>query len=76
MNFNPISFFIAFFITFILIPGVKRMAFTLKILDHPDQRKIHHHPIPLLGSIAVYLGLLAGLFFSGFNPFLQGCCHP
>jgi UDP-N-acetylmuramyl pentapeptide phosphotransferase/UDP-N-acetylglucosamine-1-phosphate transferase len=40
------------------------MAFTLKILDHPDQRKIHHHPIPLLGSIAVYLGLLAGLFFT------------
>ncbi|MBM4347034.1 MAG: hypothetical protein FJ107_02760 [Deltaproteobacteria bacterium] len=47
------------------------MAFALKILDHPETRKIHLHPIPLLGSIAVFLGFLAGLLFSGFHPSLH-----
>ena len=69
MIFDPLSFCIAFVTTLILTPGVKRIALTLKVLDHPNTRKIHLHPIPLLGSIAVYLGFLAGLFLSGFHPF-------
>lgn len=71
MNFNLVSLLVAFVVTFILIPIVRRVALYLKILDHPDKRKIHHNPIPLLGSIAVYMGIIIGVGFSGFNPSLH-----
>jgi len=65
MSLNPIPIFMAFMVTFGMTPILKRVAFTLKVLDHPEARKIHSNPIPLLGSLAVYLGFLGGLFFSG-----------
>jgi len=65
------GFLLAFLVTLVVTPLVKKAAIRLKILDHPDPRKIHSRPIPLLGSIAVYLGFLAGLFLSGFHPFLD-----
>ena len=71
MNFSPISFILAFIITFILTPWMRRVALRLKVLDHPDRRKIHLHPIPLLGSVAVYLGFMVGTFLSRLNFFLQ-----
>lgn len=71
MNFSPFPFVLAFVITFILTPMMRRVAFRLKVLDHPNTRKIHNHPTPLLGSIAVYLGILAGMGFSGTNPFIH-----
>lgn len=71
MNFNLLPLFIAFLITFILTPSVKKVALTLKILDHPDKRKIHNNPIPVLGSIAVFLGILVGVLFYGLNPFFH-----
>jgi UDP-GlcNAc:undecaprenyl-phosphate GlcNAc-1-phosphate transferase len=67
MNFNPFTSVLAFVITFILTPLVRRVAFRLKVLDHPHTRKIHLNPIPLLGGIAIYFGLLAGMIFSGSN---------
>ncbi|MBM4347036.1 MAG: undecaprenyl/decaprenyl-phosphate alpha-N-acetylglucosaminyl 1-phosphate transferase [Deltaproteobacteria bacterium] len=71
MNLNLVSLFVAFAVTFILTPVVRRVAIRLEILDHPDKRKMHNNDMPLLGSIAVYLGFLAGLFLSGFHPFLD-----
>jgi len=71
MNFNPFPLILAFIITFILTPVFKRVAVGLGVLDHPDTRKIHSHPTPLLGSIGVYLGFLTGVFLSGFHPFLH-----
>jgi len=67
MNLNFIPFFVALIVTLSVTPIVKKVAFMLKVLDHPNQRKIHQQPIPLLGSVAVYLGFLVGLFFSGFD---------
>ena len=63
-------FLIAFFVTLIMTPIVKRMAISLRVLDHPNERKIHISPIPLMGSIAVYMGILSGLLFTGINPFV------
>ena len=65
-----IPFLIAFFVTLGMTPIVKRMAITLRVLDHPNERKIHSNPIPLLGSIAVYIGILSGLLSTGINPFV------
>jgi len=75
MNFNPLALVLAFVMTIILTPIVRRVSLSLRILDHPDKRKIHNNPIPLLGSIAVFLGILVGVLFYGLNP--QGrdeCC--
>jgi len=71
MNFKPFTFVLTFAITFILTPLVRRVAFRLKVLDHPNTRKIHHNPIPLLGSIAIYFGVLVGMVFSESNIFVH-----
>jgi UDP-GlcNAc:undecaprenyl-phosphate GlcNAc-1-phosphate transferase len=68
MNFNSVPLFVAFVITFLLTPIVRRVALSMKILDPPDTRKIHNSPMPLLGSVAVYLGTVIALSLSGFNP--------
>ena len=71
MNFKPLTFVLTFAITFILTPLARRVAFRLKVLDHPNTRKIHHNPVPLLGSIAIYFGVLVGMVFSESNLFVH-----
>jgi UDP-GlcNAc:undecaprenyl-phosphate GlcNAc-1-phosphate transferase len=68
INLNPIPFFVAFVVTFILTPIIRKVALLLKVLDYPDPRKIHNSPMPLLGSVAVYLGILIALGLYGFSP--------
>ncbi len=66
-NFGPLL--LAFVITFSLTPFIKKMVVRLGVLDHPDSRKIHSNPIPLLGSLGVYVGFMIGVFLAGFDPF-------
>ena len=40
---------------------VRRLAPKLGLLDHPGQRKIHAHPIPLGGGVAIWLGVVTPL---------------
>jgi len=47
-------FLLSFLLANLITPIVRRMATRFKILDHPDERKIHRHPIPLLGGLAIY----------------------
>ena len=50
------------FLTVLLTVLVKNMAIKSKILDMPNNpRKIHQLPVPLLGGIAVFLGLCFSL---------------
>jgi len=54
-----LPFFGAFFIGLILTILVKHYAEAKKILDWPSSpRKIHSHPIPLLGGLAIYLTIV------------------
>jgi len=66
-----IAFALAFGVSFLLTPIIRRIALAFSIVDHPNRRKIHQAPIPLLGSIAVYLGFLIGMSFSGSNPLIH-----
>ena len=60
-----IAFFTAFVVTFLVAPLFKKMAFSFHILDVPDQeRKVHKGAIPLLGGLAIYLGVLSGFYFN------------
>ena len=56
-----VVFLLSFLITYLTIPVLRKLAFTLNILDLPGGRKIHKEATPLLGGIAVYFGLLLGV---------------
>ncbi len=62
---NLLAFLVAFFATLTTTPIVKKVAVSLRVVDQPNQRKIHNNPIPLLGSIAVFLGIILSLVISG-----------
>lgn len=58
-------FIVAFLVTMLATPLVRKMAISQGIIDRPDQtRKLHSMPIAYLGGIAVFLGLMAGIFYS------------
>jgi len=56
---------LSFGISFSLNPMFSKIAFKLNMLDHPNQRKLHHEATPLLGGAAVFLGFLAALLING-----------
>jgi UDP-GlcNAc:undecaprenyl-phosphate/decaprenyl-phosphate GlcNAc-1-phosphate transferase len=44
-------------------PLVRKMAFAVGVFDEPDaDRRVHAHPTPRLGGIAIYLGFMLSLF--------------
>ena len=46
----------------VLTPVVRCLAWRLRVLAHPDlERRFHPGPVPLLGGVAVYFALVAGL---------------
>ncbi len=49
---------IAAVITFALTPVAMRAAWRLGVVDRPGGRRIHDRPIPLLGGVAIFLGIL------------------
>lgn len=51
-----ISFLIAMYLTMVLIPPLMRLAVRCKFLDLPGGRKVHAHPIPRVGGIAIVAG--------------------
>ncbi len=49
------------FLTIILIPILKGLAFRMKVVDVPNQRKIHTSPMPKTGGIAIAMGVFVPL---------------
>jgi len=58
------------FIPFILVSGlvsftstplVRRLAQRVNFVDNPQARKLHLTPMPMLGGLAIYLGLMASV---------------
>lgn len=45
---------LAFSLAFLFVPLVRSFALWRGVLDHPDPRKVHAVPTPLLGGAAVY----------------------
>jgi len=52
------SVLLSLFITLALIPLFARLASTLHALDFPSERKIHNHPVPRTGGLAMALGTI------------------
>ncbi|NQT00136.1 MAG: undecaprenyl/decaprenyl-phosphate alpha-N-acetylglucosaminyl 1-phosphate transferase, partial [Candidatus Omnitrophica bacterium] len=54
----------AFLVAYCSTPVLRRLAVKFDILDRPNRRKMHKHPVPLLGGLAIYLGLVSGLILN------------
>lgn len=52
----------AFVIAFLMTPPVKRFSEKVGAMDVPkDERRMHDHPIPRMGGIAIFLGFVISL---------------
>lgn len=50
---------LAFIISLVATPLIKKLAFKVNAVDIPkDNRRVHKKPIPLLGGVAIYLGFI------------------
>ena len=58
------AFFIALIISYGFTPLARQIAFKIKLLDHPNSKKSHAHPIPLLGGLSIFLAFFAGVLFT------------
>ena len=52
---------IAAVVAFALTPVMMRVAWRLGVVDKPGGRRIHDRPIPLLGGVAMLLGIVAAV---------------
>jgi len=64
---------VAFFTTLIATPIMRKLAVANGVIDRPSEaRKVHRMPIAYLGGAAVFLGLMAGIFWSYIAIFVPG----
>ena len=63
-------------VTFVVTPLVSRFSTRVGAIDRPGDRKVHAHPTPTLGGLAIFLGIvvagIAALYLEDFeNVFTQ-----
>lgn len=51
---------VVFAISTLLVPIAKKIAFHVKAIDLPNERKVHSKPTPRLGGLAIFFAFLAG----------------
>ncbi len=66
---------LAFIGTLWIHPKVLKIAIMKNLVDNPDARKLQRNPVPVMGGIAVFFGIIIGLcgaqtLFSHYNVFL------
>lgn len=59
-----LTFLLAFSGAYISMPILRKLAIRFGIIDMPGGRKMHKVATPLLGGVAIYIGLLAGILFN------------
>lgn len=56
---------IAFVVTLLATPLMRRLAINHGVVDRPSEaRKVHRMPVAYLGGVAVFLGMLAAILYS------------
>jgi UDP-GlcNAc:undecaprenyl-phosphate GlcNAc-1-phosphate transferase len=68
MSAGVLSFFIALFASLLLTAPVRALALRVGMVDLPGPRKVHLQPIPLLGGLAMYGGVVLALLFAFQGP--------
>ena len=68
-------FGVAALVTYVLTPGVWRLAIRWGAVVVPGDRRVHQRPTPTLGGIAMLMGFLSALltawFMPGFRPVFE-----
>ena len=67
---------VAAIVAFITTPVVRSLAFKIGAVDVPkDNRRMHNHPIPRMGGLAIFFGfILSALIFVPCPPRCGACC--
>jgi UDP-GlcNAc:undecaprenyl-phosphate GlcNAc-1-phosphate transferase len=63
-----LAFFIALFASLLLTVPVRALALRVGMVDLPGPRKVHLQPIPLLGGLAMYAGVVLSVLFVFTGP--------
>ena len=65
---------LALIVSFLATPLVRRLAFKIGAVDIPrDNRRMHDHPIPRLGGLAIFLGFFVSvLAYAKIDMEMQG----
>lgn len=68
------SIVLSFILSFAMTPIVKNFALKVGAIDVPtDERRMHRHPIPRLGGLAIFIGfLLSVVLFADLTKQVQG----
>jgi UDP-GlcNAc:undecaprenyl-phosphate GlcNAc-1-phosphate transferase len=64
MSAGVLAFFIALFASMMLTVPVRALALRVGMVDVPGPRKVHRQPIPLLGGLAMYGGVMLAIIFA------------
>ena len=69
-----LSFALSFGISYLMTPPVKVFAERVGAIDVPkDSRRVHDHPIPRMGGLAIFVGfLLSVIVFVSFSTQIMG----
>ncbi|HBG05064.1 MAG: hypothetical protein A2075_16530 [Geobacteraceae bacterium GWC2_58_44] len=65
-------FLTALFASLIMVPFLQRLCIERKMLDLPDERKVHLHAVPRLGGVAICMSFLCTLLLYLVLP--RGMC--
>lgn len=58
-------------VTFLLTGLIRLLALRIGAVAHPRNRDVHRTPIPRMGGVAMYAGVLGGMFLAGNLPALS-----
>jgi UDP-GlcNAc:undecaprenyl-phosphate GlcNAc-1-phosphate transferase len=68
MTAEVLAFFIALISSLMLTLPVRALALRVGMVDLPGPRKVHVQPIPLLGGLAMYGGVMLAIIFAFDGP--------
>ena len=59
-----LAFAVSLLVAYVMTPPVKRFAEKVGAIDVPrDNRRVHDHPIPRMGGLAIFIGFVLSLLF-------------
>jgi UDP-GlcNAc:undecaprenyl-phosphate GlcNAc-1-phosphate transferase len=63
---------VAFVATLVLVPASKRLSTRFDAIDYPSERRINTYPVPRLGGLALFGGLLVAIVFEAIGERVFG----
>lgn len=71
-----VLFAVAAVVTIALTPLACKLAIKLDAIDYPSARRVNMLPIPRMGGVAIFGGILAALAVAGFGVYAFGWVDP